>query len=49
MPEERSLPEIIADLPSEQIVADGVTTMDEIDAARRAKGLDPHRYDYLYD
>ncbi|MFC0221192.1 hypothetical protein [Nocardioides zeicaulis] len=46
---ERTLAEIIADLTWEDIVADGVTTTEEIDAALRARGLDPNRYDYLYE
>lgn len=46
---ERALPEIIADLTWEQIVEDGITTTEEIDAMLRAKGVDPNKYDYLYE
>jgi hypothetical protein len=49
MAHERSLREVIADLTWEQIVKDGIITADEIDADLRAKGLDPCKYDYLYD
>lgn len=41
--------EMVARLTWEQVVADGVITLDEIDAMLRAKGLDPNALDYLYD
>lgn len=49
MEDERSLAEIIESLTWEQITEDGITTVEEIDAMLRAKGLDPNKYDYLYD
>ncbi|WP_165356835.1 hypothetical protein [Nocardioides zhouii] len=45
----RSLREIIEDLTWDDIVADGLTTTDEIEAQLRAKGVDPTMYDYLYE
>lgn len=49
MPAERTLREIIAGLTWADIVADGITTSEEIEAALIAKGLDPTKYDHLYD
>lgn len=41
--------ELIAKLSWEQVVADGVITIEEIDVMLRAKGLDPQALDHLYD
>lgn len=41
--------EMLADLTWEQLTSDGIITLDEIEADLRAKGLDPNKYDYLYD
>ena len=49
MPTDRSLAEIIAELTWDDLVADGVITIEEIEADLRAKGFDPCEYDYLYD
>ncbi|SEC38580.1 hypothetical protein SAMN04489844_2199 [Nocardioides exalbidus] len=46
---ERTLAEIIADLTWEDLVADGFITIEEIEADLRARGLDPNKYDYLYE
>lgn len=45
---ERTLAEIIADLTWEDLFADGITTLEEIEVDLRAKGLDPDALDYLY-
>lgn len=40
----------LADLiDSDTVRADGVLTVDEIDAELRAKALDPGEFDHLYD
>lgn len=49
MSDERTFQQIISDLTWEDIVADGITTLEEIEADLRAKGLDPNKYDYLYE
>jgi hypothetical protein len=46
---ERPLADIIAELTWEDLTADGYTTLEEIEAELRAKGLDPNKYDYLYE
>ena len=40
---------MLADLTWEQVIADGVVTIEEIDAMLRAKGLNPNELDYLYE
>ncbi|WP_165356833.1 hypothetical protein [Nocardioides zhouii] len=49
MPQERTLQQIIQDLTWADIVADGVTTLEDIESALRTEGVDPNKYDYLYD
>lgn len=46
---QRTVAELIADLTWDDLVADGIITLGEIEADLRAKGLDPCKYDYLYD
>ena len=43
-----TIAEMLADLTWEQVTADGVITIEEVDAMLRAKGLDPNEFDYLY-
>lgn len=45
----KTLREQFDELTWAEIEADGIITLDEIDAELRAKGLDPGEYDYLYD
>ena len=49
MPNQPTLTEIIASLTWEQIIEDGIITLEEIEASLVAKGLDPCKFDYLYD
>lgn len=46
---EQGLKQIILDLTWDDIVADGITSTEEIDAQLRAEGFDPTMYDYLYE
>lgn len=48
-PPQPTVAELLADLTWEDLTSDGVITLDEIDAEFRAKGLDPDKYDYLYE
>ncbi|MCD6641110.1 MAG: hypothetical protein LT071_14505 [Nocardioides sp.] len=48
-PHHPTVAELLVDLTWEDLTSDGVITLDQIDAELRAKGLDPNKYDYLYE
>jgi hypothetical protein len=46
---EQSLQDLLGKTTMDQIKADGIITIDEVEDALRAKGLDPEKYDHLYE
>ena len=49
MSEGRTQREIIADLTWDDLVADGIITLEEIEASLRAKGVEPYAgYEEMY-
>ena len=48
-PDTRTVAELLEGLTWEDLVADGIITLEEVEADLRAKDLDPNKHDYLYD
>lgn len=48
-PRKPTLQELLDEITWEDIVADGITTIEEIEEMMRAKGVDPYEFDDLYD
>jgi hypothetical protein len=48
-PKEKSLIELFGELTWEEIKADGIITLSEIEKELEAKGYPPDSHDYLYD
>jgi hypothetical protein len=48
-PKTKRLSERLGELTWEQITADGIITLSEIEAALEAKGYPPDSHDYLHD
>ena len=47
--EQKSLQDLLGEVTWEDITADGIITIEEIERELKAKGYDPAEYDHLYE